>query len=103
MMIKSLVKYSLFLAIILILFFFGRYISRKAVESKNTYKKAFVNSLYLEYNAYPKKYKELYSFDFSVEVSKYNAWLVQMQWLNNNFFIDPFISDSINDKIHFTR
>lgn len=98
---KILANIVLILGLFTLLFYMSIIISEQVISSKIAYKKAFVHSLFLEYNAYPKKYKELYSFEMSIEIAKYNAWLEQKQQQCNTI-LRYWIPD-LSNEIPFTR
>lgn len=75
-------------------------ISKKVILSRLEYKKSFVFQLY-RMNPNP-KHKPEYLLGVTLEISKYNAWLDQMQWLRGNG-LRWWIPEQIDKENYYTQ
>ena len=73
--------------------------SKAYIKSKLVYKKEFVRQIHSQ--VYEKK-DYTYNFALNVEIAKYNAWLIQMQYLHENGF-KLWIPNEIQNEIPYSR
>ena len=88
----------LYLLIVLTILLMAVLIARAAVRSRLEYKREFVHSLFLQ-NPNSKQRPE-YLLGVSLEIAWYNAWLWQVQSLNETF-LDVAIPDEVMDETRY--
>lgn len=91
-------RFVLLFVLISLLVMATRYSVRVAVYSKIKYKQELVYNLSKVRPA--KKVDQYYLFFENLEISKYNAWLAKIQYLNTTLF-DTFIPDQITNEIPY--